>query len=180
MDKKDINNLLFTQTADHNQEHADCYVDHYLEQYKTYLHIFNHTSDRRQKANEFFLGINAAIIGILGYIEIRMTFQSPIFFIFIPIVGTGICYSWYKIISSYKQLNRAKFAIIHMLEKRLPIALFETEWELLGKGMDKRKYDPLSQIEKNIPLMFISIYVVIIFTKLPWTEAIIFLNYLKN
>lgn len=176
MEKEKIHNLLFARTAAYEETHVEKHTEHYLEQYRTYLHIFNHTSERRQKSNEFFLGINAAIIGILGYIEVRSTFNSPILFFFIPAIGVGICYSWYRVIASYKQLNRAKFKVIHALESRLPAALFETEWEILGRGKDRNLYVPLSNTERTIPIMFISLYILIIFTKLPWGEIITLYN----
>ncbi len=174
MNNESLHELLFANTKKHNKKYVEKHLDHYLEQYKIYVNIFNYTSERRQKSNEFFLGINAAIIGILGYIEIKSTFSSPIFFLFIPLLGIGVCYSWYQIIASYKQINRAKFRIVHALESHLPAALFETEWEILGRGKDVNKYAPLSNIERSIPLMFITMYVVIIATKLPWKVIINF------
>ncbi len=172
MTREKINELLFSKNTKDDEKNAA----RYLEQYKLYIHILDKTSTRRQKSNEFFLGINAAIIGILGYIETKSTFHSPVLFIFIPLVGIGICYSWYKIISSYKQLNRTKFRVIHAIEQHLPLALFETEWEMLGRGKNRTIYNPLSQIERNIPIMFVLIYIAVIFTKLPWQNALDFLK----
>ncbi len=166
MEIEQIDNLLISN----NDDHKDTYEGHYLEQYRIYLHIFNSTGDRRQKSNEFFLGINAAIIGILGYVETKTLPHSSIVFVLIPFVGMGICYFWYRMILSYKQLNRAKFKVIHTVERKLPLSLFETEWNLLGKGKDRSKYYPLSHIEKNIPLMFISLYIIILIVSLPWND----------
>jgi hypothetical protein len=47
------------------------YENHYLEQYRMYLHILNSAGDRRNRSNEFFLGLNTAIIGVLGYLETK-------------------------------------------------------------------------------------------------------------
>lgn len=168
MEIEQIDNIL-TLNKDENR---DSYEGHYLEQYRIYLHIFNNTSDRRQKSNEFFLGLNAAIIGIIGYVETKTLPHASVVFILIPLVGIGICYSWYMMINSYKQLNRAKFKIIHSVEKKLPLSLFETEWNILGRGKDKRKYYPLSQIEKNIPIMFIALYIVLFLVSLPLDEIL--------
>ena len=137
MDKDEIDKLLFTKKSEEIKESRDPYVDYCLEQYRIYLHIFNSTSDRSQKANEFFLGLNAAIIGILGYVETKVLPHGNLIFMLIPFVGISISYSWYKIINSYSQLNRAKFKVIHALEQKLPIALFVTEWNVLGKCKDK-------------------------------------------
>ena len=175
---KDIDNLLYSRAA-HNkdgEDKSDKYFDHYLEQYRIYLHIFNSTNDRSSKSNDFFLGLNTAIIGVLGYLETRSSMSTnggSTIFLFAPFVGIAICYSWYQMISSYRQLNRAKFKMIHKVEKDLPISLFETEWEILGKGKDRTKYYPLSLIERKIPIIFIALYIAIFFTKLP-------LNFISN
>lgn len=156
-----IDNLLIATYTEHKDNYADRYMDHYLEQYRIYLHIFNNTSDRRQKTNEFFLGINTAIIGIMGYIEAKEILHAPIILILVPLVGIAICFCWYRLILSFSQLNRAKFKVIHALEKKLPANLFESEWQLLGKGKDKRKYYPISHIERFIPIIFIILYIII-------------------
>ncbi len=161
MEKEEIDNLLYKRYTDHQENHADRYIDHYLEQYRIYIHVMNAASERRLKSNEFFLAINTAIMGILGYFEIKGSVEKSILIFMVPFVGIAICYCWYKIINSYSQLNRAKFAVIHSIEKKLPLALFETEWELLGKGKDKKKYWPLSWTEKLIPIIFIILYVLI-------------------
>ncbi|MFA6520472.1 MAG: hypothetical protein WCT44_02590 [Candidatus Paceibacterota bacterium] len=161
MDKDEIDKLLFRR-KDEDINKKDAYIDYCLEQYRIYLHVFNSTSDRSQKANEFFLGLNAAIIGILGYVETKVLPHGNIIFGLIPFIGISISYSWYRIINSYSQLNRAKFKVIHTLEEKLPIALFETEWSLLGKGLDPKKYVHFSKIERNIPMTFIVLYVVIL------------------
>ena len=162
MDKDEIDKLLFTKKSEEIKESRDPYVDYCLEQYRIYLHIFTSTSDRSQKAIEVFLGLNAAIIGILGYVETKVLPHGNLIFMLIPFVGISISYSWYKIINSYSQLNRAKFKVIHALEQKLPIALFETEWNVLGKGKDKKKYLSFTRIEKNIPITFIILYIIIL------------------
>jgi hypothetical protein len=74
---EEIDELLLATYTEHKEEHADRYVDHYLEQYRIYLHIFNDTSNRRQKSNEFFLGLNTAIIALMGYIETKDSSIAP-------------------------------------------------------------------------------------------------------
>jgi len=176
MDKDKLDSLLYSRTNNYNDgKIEDNYENHYLEQYRMYLHIFNSTSDRRSKSNEFFLGLNTAIIAALGYMESKnLTDNTSIIFLFAPLVGIAICYCWYQIILSYKKLNRAKFRVIHEIEEKLPLSLFKTEWELLGKGLDHTKYRKLSSIEKNIPITFIVLYVVILGVSLPWNLISIF------
>jgi hypothetical protein len=164
MEKDKLDSLLYSRVNNYSDGKVENnYENHYLEQYRMYLHIFNSTTDRRNKSNEFFLGLNTAIIGVLGFLETKnLTSEDSIIFIFAPIVGVIICYCWYQIISSYKQLSRAKFAVIHSVEEKLPISLFKSEWELLGKGQDRKKYRKISSIERIIPIVFIVLYIAIL------------------
>lgn len=172
LEREEIDNLLYSRYIEHKESHADRYIDHYLEQYRIYLHVLNTTSERRFKSNEFFLGINTAIMGILGYLEVKGPIDQPLIFTMVPFVGIAICFTWYKIIYSYRQLNRAKFKVIHSAEKKLPLGLFSTEWEILGKGKDKNKYRTLSGLEMGIPLIFMMLYMLILFSGLPWVDMI--------
>ncbi len=169
---KNIDSLLYSRVS--KSEDADTkYIDHYLEQYRIYLHIFNSTHDRSSKSNDFFLGLNTAIIAALGYLESRGSAHNSTIFLFAPFVGIAICYCWYQIISQYRKLNRTKFKVIHEMEKKLPLSLFETEWELLGKGKDRKLYKSFSLIERQIPVIFIILYIVIFLTGIP-------LNYIAS
>lgn len=169
MEKDKIDSILYSRVKHYNDGEDVNYENHYLEQYRMYLHIFNSTSDRRNKSNEFYLGLNTAIIGVLGYLETKnFSDNSSVIFLFAPFVGIAICYCWYQIIISYKQLNKAKFRVIHDIEDRLPLSLFKTEWELLGRGINTLKYRKISSIEKNIPIIFIVLYAVIFGMTLPW------------
>ena len=174
MEKDAIDSLLFSGNLEYQAESkAERFTDHYLEQYRIYLHIFNSLGERRQKSNEFFLGLNTAIIGILGYVEVKETVaHSSLILAAVPFVGIAICWCWYRIINSYRQLNRAKFSVIHTIERKLPAALFETEWEVLGRGKDATKYRPLSMIEQYIPLIFTVLYLLLIFSNLPLEKAL--------
>jgi len=165
MEKDQLDSLLYSRIKHEHEDNDENYEDHYLEQYRMYLHIFNNTGERRNRSNEFFLGLNTAIIGIIGYLETKeLTNQSSLIFLFAPFIGIAICYCWYQIIISYRNLTRAKFAVIHNVEEKLPLSLFKTEWELLGRGKDNKKYRRISSIEKNIPVVFIVIFMI----KLPW------------
>ena len=177
MEKDKIDSILYSRVKHYNDGEDVNYENHYLEQYRMYLHIFNSTSDRRNKSNEFYLGLNTAIIGVLGYLETKnFSDNSSVIFLFAPFVGIAICYCWYQIIISYKQLNKAKFRVIHDIEDRLPLSLFKTEWELLGRGINTLKYRKISSIEKNIPIIFIVLYAVIFGMTLPWDLVTFFIK----
>ncbi len=73
--------------------------------------------------------------------------------VLIAILGILVCAVWWSNVSSFQQLNRAKFQVIHELEQRLPFPCYDKEWELLGQGADRRKYLQLTRIEKALPLV---------------------------
>ena len=168
-----IREVMFSYAdAEFKNQNLVKYVDHYLEQYRIYLLNFTQLSDRRLKTNEFFLGINTAIMAVIGYIETREVAYAPVIFIFVPFVGVAICFSWYQIMNSFAKLTKAKFKVLHMVEEKLPISLFQSEWMMLGEGKDKKRYLPLSYIEKRIPLIFILLYLLIFFVNSPMMDLI--------
>ena len=172
-DKK-IDELLIDTQTEHLSKYPDLYIRHYLEQYRVYLRAFTTMVDRRQKSNEFFLSINTAIMAILGYIETQQseTVHSTLIFSLVPFIGIVICWSWGQAVRSYRQVAQAKYKVIHRLERRLPAALFETEWEILGRGKDSKRYYPLSRVEKNVPLIFILLYLIIFFANSPFMALV--------
>lgn len=173
MEKEEIENLIF-KNADYKEKYGDKYIDHFLDQYKTYLSMLDNISDRRQKSNEFFMGLNTAIIGLLGYAEVKNLPHTTILLLVVPMVGGLISFFWYHIIKSYKNLNTAKFSVVHAIEQRLPVTMFETEWKIVEEGKNKKKYYPFTHIELNIPKIFIAIYLLILIFNFPWAEITYF------
>lgn len=71
--------------------------------------------------------------------------------------GIAICILWIRAVRSYKSLNSAKFKIIIKMEKRLPVAAFHDEWELLKDAGGKR-HTPFHEIEVLVPFVFIFVH----------------------
>jgi hypothetical protein len=145
------------------EEYGENYHAHYLEIYKLYVEMADRISARRQTANSFFLTINTAIIALLGYVQFgaylgeKMGIESsPIdeFYWIISTLGMILCVLWYLLVRSYKELNTAKFIVIQHIEKNLPLAPYEAEWEALGRGHTHRLYKPFTHIEMWIPWVF--------------------------
>jgi hypothetical protein len=124
----------------------------------------DHVSARRASSNTFFLTTNTVVLSALGFFGKVFAQQGSIGLIASVIVLIGaviFCVSWALILSSYDQLNSAKFKVIHELEERLPAALYQYEWEKLGEGKDPQKYRPLTRVEKFIPKGFILAYLML-------------------
>jgi len=146
---------------DNEASYGARYKDHLFEQYKIYCESAEKISDRRQNANNYFITINTALITLLG-LSFQINFLNS-FRWFRPIlafVGLTICTIFWFLLRSYKQMNSGKFKVIHQIEQKLPLALYDYEWEILGKGKDKKKYFPFSHIELIIPWVFGAIYLV--------------------
>jgi hypothetical protein len=77
-------------------------------------------------------------------------------------LGCIIAFAWFFTLNSYGQLNTGKFAVILEIEKMLPIAGFDLEWNALGRGEDRRKYWQLSRVERIIPVIFFCAYILLI------------------
>ena len=72
--------------------------------------------------------------------------------------GIVACMTWRKVIFSYRQLNSARFEIIHLLESKLPARLFDYEWQILEQ---EKQYKPLTLTEINVPVVFMAMYILI-------------------
>jgi hypothetical protein len=136
------------------------YQAHILEQYKIYIEMADRVSARRQAANSYFLAINTAIIGFIGY---TIPKESTRYLWILSAGGMAICYFWYRIIISYKQLNAGKFNIIHMIETHLPIRPYNAEWVILGEGKCATLYKPVTHVENTVPWIFFTLHLMSIF-----------------
>lgn len=138
----------------------------YFEQYKMLVESAEKVSDKRMASNNYFLTINTALISLAGFLLTSKVFSVNTTFVnTIGILGIIICFVWFLIVLSYKQLNSGKFALIHKLETKLPIQVFADEWKELGEGKNLFKYIPLSHIEVFIPVVFLAFYLLLMFVK---------------
>ena len=116
---------------------------------------------RRQTANTFFLSINSALI-IFAAVLLRegdlISVLGGCVAAGLSVMGLSICFVWRRMVTSFRQLNTAKFTIIHLLEEHLPAAVFKAEWEALGEGRDASLYRPFTRLETLVPLGLMSLY----------------------
>lgn len=151
--------------------YGPCYQDHLLEQFKSYAETTEKVSDRRALANSFFISVVLALISTIGVIVgfgNQANLIIALWGIIISISGIVICYSWYAILESYRQLNSSKFRVICEIEKSLPFQCYSSEWEVLGKEKNMNLYKPLTRIEKYVPIIFIIIFATILGGCIGW------------
>lgn len=150
-------------------EYGPSYRDHTLEVYKVYLEMTDRISERREKANSFFLAVNTALIALLA----KDAFGSPaaaprLLELLVPVAAVVLCYLWYRIIRSYRDLNSAKFKVIHEIEHLLPVRPYDAEWESVERGKNPKLYLPFTHVEGVVPWLFMGFHVIVAASTLPW------------
>lgn len=134
------------------------YHEHLLEQYKLYVTMADKISERRQTANNFFLTVNSFLVTIYGVLAATsIGKQQAAWHLAVPLAGLLIALTWATLIRSYRQLNKGKFKVIHLLEQKLPAALYAVEWQIFkeGKGKD---YLPFTHVERYVPFIYAGLY----------------------
>ncbi len=139
------------------------YQAHLLEQYKLYVEMADRVSQRRLTTNSYFLSINTGLLAFVGYVTIK---ESNRYLWLVGLAGIVLSILWFYILTSYKNLNTAKFKILHEVEKRLPLSLYAAEWNLMGRGDVPKFYRPLSHIERVVPWIFVILHVYVVIRSL--------------
>jgi hypothetical protein len=145
------------------------YQNHLLEQYKLYVQMADKTSERRQSANSFFLTVNTALIAFIGLVATpdvgsipSIASNPPLpWVLVVSASGVVLCYSWYRLVRSYKDLNSGKFKVVYAIESRLPSSPYDAEWEAVGRGEDPMLYLPFTNVEIWIPWVFAALYMLL-------------------
>ena len=139
-----------------NKELSDSDVQALIVQYKLFVGTSESLTSRRQNVNTFFLSVNSILLTAAGLL-LRNGESSTLGYgalIGLGIGGVLLCFVWRKLITSFQQLSKGKFAVIHALERRLPARIFELEWAVLGEGEDTSKYIPFTKTESITPWIF--------------------------
>ena len=119
-------------------------------------------SERRQTANNYFLTVNSILVSLFGVLSGFSTLtEQHLWMYFLPLAGLLVSITWATLIRSYRQLNSGKFKVIHRIESQLPVALYDLEWEILGKGEGKQ-YLPFTHVEQFVPWIFAGLYILLI------------------
>lgn len=156
MAKQDNEVTLFT---DAQESMGDKYHDSLMKQYELYVNLTDETSARRLRTNEFFITLNSVLLAIMGLItQITGCSRGVMisWIIFVGVFGSFLSNIWRQMIQSYKILNKGRYDVIWKIEERLPLKMYEYEWDFL----EKANYVELTEGEKNIPLIFIIIYAI--------------------
>lgn len=142
-------------------EYGDEYKEHFLQIYQQFVESINYTSELKLKVNTYFLTINTALITAAGFALSRGDiFDTSLWKYIVPLGGLLISLIWWAVTYMYKQRNIIKLLMIHCLEKRLPLSLYKTEWELMQANHHSvRKH--FFQIDLFVPWVFVLIYILL-------------------
>jgi hypothetical protein len=144
---------------------------HLLEQYKLYVEMADRISQRRSTANSYFLTVNSAIFGFVGYLTSK---ESTEYLWLLAFAGGTLTLLWFSIVAAYRNLNTAKWNVVHEIEKRLPISPYDAEWEAVERGKNSRLYRPISHIEGMVPWVFFLLHLVVFAQTFPWCATLSF------
>lgn len=152
----------------------------YIELYRLAVEMADRVSSRRTAANNFFLALHAAMVTVVGLIRplqsssavARPQLFDPLPIVVTSIAGLALAAAWFLGLRSYRDLNRAKYAVIVAMEKRLPAQVFGDEWQSLRKDdvpWWRGSYTEQGTVERVVPLIFGAIYLVALFATL-WRQ----------
>ncbi len=132
------------------------------ELYKAYLATAEAASERRAKMNAWMLSVNSALIGVHAAIS-KDNAQSgllrdPSWLWTIAFAGIVVCIAWLNLIKSYRDLNKAKFAVIAEMEKNFDFKPFTLERELY-KAYPRISF---SYIELGVPVAMALVYAILV------------------
>ena len=151
-------------------EYGPSYRDHSLELYKIYVEMADRISARREKANSFFLAVNTALVALLAKGAFGGSAATPrALELLVPVAAGVLCYLWYRIIRSYRDLNSAKFKVIHAIEQQLPLCPYDAEWESVERGKNPKLYLPFTRVEVVVPWLFMVFHAILAASSVPWT-----------
>jgi len=141
-----------------------------FELYKMMVDSSEQLIQRRQKTNAFFITVIGSLLAIAGLLVKSGAINGKSIGILygFSVVGLLLCNSWRNLIDNYGKLNKAKFDVILRLEKDLCAQIYSAEWIALGKGLRPKKYKSFTSTEKNVPLFFGLLIIVLTLIATAW------------
>ena len=135
-----------------------------LTQYRLFVETSEALVERRQGVNTFFLSVNSLVLAAAGLLlrDGKLSDMESWALICLSLGGCTLCFVWHRLISSFRQLSKGKFDVIHAIERRLPARMFAAEWVALGLGKDPKKYRPFTGTEKMTPVVFAVLHFLLI------------------
>ena len=135
-----------------NKEKTDNNLELLFKQYKLFVEMADHISERREKTNKLYISLITALFAMVAVFA-KLTYPYIIFCLIPFLLIRYFSSNWINHIEEYKTLNSAKFKIINHLENFLPAKGYTQEWELCKLN----DYQKLTEKDKANP-RFIKIF----------------------
>lgn len=134
-----------------------------LEQYKTFLETSERLVERRQTVNNFYLSANTALCTIMAAAISALdgVTEKLLVCFFLSITGIILSISWRSILDAYGILNSSKMKVISIIERNLPLSLYDTEWAVMSDKLNSKRYVSFTDSEKKTPLIFVVVYIMV-------------------
>ncbi len=144
------------------EEYGEKYHEHLLEQYKLYVNMADRAIERWQSTNNYFILFNSILVSIFGVLAgFESMAKQHMWQYLLLFAGFLVSIIWGTLIGSSRQLNSVKLTLIHEVESRLPAALYNSEWNILGESK-RRLYLPFTYMEQFVPWIFAGLYILLI------------------
>ena len=106
-----------------------------LEIYKLHAELADSISKQRATANRFYILVLSGV-AVLFSTFLQRPNGVPLgwFMIGFGLFGLLLAVAWHGAIRSYRQLNTAKFKVLHELEEKLAFPFSSREWESVRQG----------------------------------------------
>ncbi|MBP6951391.1 MAG: hypothetical protein KA112_02695 [Alphaproteobacteria bacterium] len=130
-----------------------------MEQYKLLLESINKLNDVRETANNFWITINGALIGMIAYIRDAESMggdQKPFLLFTVLFFGFVLTLSWLSSLASIKKNIEIRNDLTIELEKYLPAKIFTL---LMRKTGRKENWSSMVLKEMFVPLSFLIGYI---------------------
>lgn len=139
-----------------------------LELYKLSVEMADRVSARRGQANQFYLTLQSALLGVPAIVTFGGAAFDPLRAMLLALVGAITSVTWWLQLRSYRDLNRAKFDVINQIERDyLPLQPFNDEWASLKQDplpTWRTRYAELGTVERFVPVAFFVLEVVVAVT----------------
>lgn len=148
-------------------DYGEKYQDHLMDQYKLYVEMADRVSQRRDHSNRFYSALLTGLLAVILVVAKLTGWETSVHFpavvlLAVALVGLAICTIWFINVRSYRQLNSAKFKIVHEIEEQLPFPCYRKEWNILRPETGKKRYLQITRIEQFVPLVLSIPYLVLV------------------
>ncbi|MCB9585273.1 MAG: hypothetical protein H6718_07740 [Polyangiaceae bacterium] len=124
-----------------------------LEQYKMAVDSSLRVTEWRYRANQFGLAAVGGMLAAFGWVVKAAGESARWPLVAACIFGVVFALYWLQTIRSHRQLNSAKFKIIHQIEVRFPVRFFAAEWELVKLSTGTARYRSFSRLDEALVII---------------------------